>query len=127
MERYIATISNATTDTTVSTVVQRSGRLRGVELTLATDSGTDNGAAAVCASSDGINPLALGSIPSGLTGIYAILSSWTNFTTSGLDHAGKSIFVPCDDPVSMGQSLYLHLDVTGTVAVFATVIFHISQ
>jgi len=112
MTHYQIPINGATSDTTQQVVIQADTVLVGIQLVLACQSSTDNDAAYLCASLDGVNPSLLGGAAA-LTQVLAALGARTRgATAAGFLVHSESIFVPQNEVLRVGQSLYLHLDVS---------------
>ena len=122
--RYLVSRSGASADATVAVTIQSRGRLVGVQL-YADGQITSGGVWTLCASMDGVNPLIASASINGQTQVLAALAQTSVLTTSGVAESGKTIYVPCAEPVAQGTMLYVHLDITGTIAISYGAIFFI--
>lgn len=116
MAATITTTANALDTFTA----QRPGRLKRVEIHTLFNSITDNADVRVQVSRSAVADF--GTSGGAVTQTVAQLSQQGNFVTSGLAQPVGSFATECDDPIAVGEALYINALVTGTVAAATDII-----
>lgn len=129
LRRYRLAGSSSSTANAVDTMqVQRNGTIRQISISFQFDSVTDNALAKLQVSRQATNDfqVAAGGTVA-LSNSVAEAVACGNFATSGLSQMVSTIVIPCNDKVSVGELLYYHVVISGTVTVQTDIVISIDE
>lgn len=116
IRRYKMFAGVASTAAAVDTfTAQRPGRLKRIDFNCLFDCITDNGLAKVQVSRAAVNDF--GGTAGAVTQALAQFMQQSNFVTSGLAQPQANYSIDCDDPIAVGEALYVNVVITGTVTI----------
>lgn len=120
---------NATTANVDSFTAVRAGKIKQVVFSPSIQSITASSRATLVVSRSALNDY--GTVSGGgsaaPTQTVAECSYSVNFATSGLSVSANTVVVECNDPITVGEAVYLHVTIGGTTVVFAEVLVVVEE
>lgn len=116
---------NATTSDFDDFTAQRKGRIKQIVFNTILDNITDNGRVTVQISRRSTHDY--GAAGGAITDCIAEQSLSANFVTSGLAHLNGTTVINCDDPLEIGNVVYAHAIIAGTVVVYSQITLVIEE